>query len=412
MMVKKTKIALKNIGHLNPSKIQDYIDAGGYESLRKAVRLDPQFLLSEVKEAGLRGRGGAGFPTGLKKQYTRQSCGECPQIYVVCNADEGEPGTFKDRIILENDPHVLLEGMLIAGYIIGSNAGYIYLRGEYTESISRVAAAIESARSAGLLGDNIFGSDYSFDIDIVIGAGSYLCGEELTLLESLEGNRGYPRIKPPFPAEAGLYNKPTLVNNVETLSHIPAIVEHGSSWYKAMGTEQSPGTKIFTISGRVTTPGYEEVELGLTLGELLHDIAGGMSEGNAFKGALLGGAAGTFVDARFLDVPLAYETYKEHGATLGSGAVVFFSQKDSVVEMLRSILRFFQHESCGKCVPCRIGTVQLLEIAAALKNNRSRLDALVAEAEYMAATSLCPLGQSPILPIKSAAQHFAEELLQ
>jgi len=410
-MVKRTKIALKNAGRINPESIRDYLNAGGYKSLRKTVSLDPAFLISEVEKSGLRGRGGAGFPAGLKERYTRQACGECPRTYVLCNADEGEPGTFKDRIIMERDPHLLLEGMLIAGYIIGSNQGYIYLRGEYTESIQRITKAIEDARELGYLGDNIFDSDYSFDIDLKLGAGSYLCGEELTLIESLEGKRGYPRIKPPFPAEKGFLGRPTLINNVETLSHLPAIVQNGADWYAAMGTIKSPGTKIFTISGRVEKPGFEEVELGLSLNELLYKVAGGMAEGFEFKGALLGGAAGTFVDTSFLDTPLAYETLKERGATLGSGAVIVLSDHDSVKEVLLSALRFFKHESCGKCVPCRIGTAQLLTMADDLPNNPSTADAMVKEAEYMAATSLCPLGQSPILPLKSAVQYFKEELI-
>lgn len=410
-MVKRTQIALQNVGKIDPTQCEDYIQTGGYEALKKAVQLDPVFLLNEVKDSGLRGRGGAGFPTGLKEQFTRDASSDCQEVFVVCNADEGEPGTFKDRIIMEHDPHRLLEGMLLAGFIVGSNKGYIYIRGEYNQSIEMMRKAIDQAREQGFLGNAILGSDFSFDIEIALGAGSYLCGEELTLIESLEGKRGYPRIKPPFPAEKGFLSLPTLVNNVETLSHLPSIIQNGAGWYTSLGTVDSPGTKIFTISGKVKNPGYAEVEMGLTLGELIHDVAGGMSDGLEFKGALLGGAAGTFVDSSFVDVPLAYETLKEKGATLGSGAVIVLSNEDNVRDLLLSTLDFFKHESCGKCVPCRIGTAQLLELAKDLEGNPDTADRLVEEARYMAATSLCPLGQSPILPIESAGKYFKNELM-
>jgi len=406
--MKETRIALANLGKIRPESIEDYLESGGYKALEKAVTLDPESLTKEIEDAGLRGRGGAGFPAGTKSRFSRLSCDICPEKYVVCNADEGEPGTFKDRIIMENDPHLLLEGMLIAAYIIGASKGYIYIRGEYIESINRVSAAIEQARERNILGNKIFGSEFSCDIEIRLGAGSYLCGEELTLLESLEGKRGYPRIKPPFPAEKGLFGKPTLVNNVETLAHYPSIIQNGAAWYNHLGTEKSPGTKIFTISGKVNNPGFLEVETGVTLRELIYDFGGGIKDGKKFKAALLGGAAGTFVDESMLDVPLGYDTLKEKNLTLGSGAIMILDEDDSVTKVLHNALRFFKHESCGKCVPCRVGCKQLLILMDRIneENDPEAVQALEEEAKYMAATSLCPLGQSPILPIASAKRFF------
>ena len=333
---------------------------------------------------------------------------------MVCNADEGEPGTFKDRVIMENDPYLVLEGIMIAAYMIGSNKAYVYIRGEYYDSINKMSHAIKTCKEAGLLGDFILGSDFSLDVEIKPGAGSYLCGEELTLIESLEGKRGYPRIKPPYPAETGLFGKPTLVNNVETLVQIPSIIINGPDWYKSLGTEKSSGTKIFTLSGRINKPGFFEVEMGIRLRELIFDLGGGMKNGFEFKGVLLGGAAGTFVDASMLDIPMAYETLKEKGATLGSGAVIVLDQTQSVTEMLVSILEFFKHESCGKCVPCRVGCAHLAGMCHELLNKRQGkteiLELMEKKARYMAANSLCPLGQSPILPIRSAIQYFKKEI--
>jgi len=412
--MKELRIALANLGHIRPDSLDDYLGAGGYEGLRKAVKMDAETLTAELESAGLRGRGGAGFPAGTKSRFSRLTCQICPEKYVVCNADEGEPGTFKDRVIMENDPHLLLEGMLIAAYIIGANKGYIYIRGEYGLSIQRIDLAIKQAREAGFMGDFILGSDFSCDIEIRLGAGSYLCGEELTLLESLEGKRGYPRIKPPFPAEKGLFGKPTLVNNVETLAHYPSIILKGARWYNNLGTEKSPGTKIFTISGKVEKPGFVEVETGATLRELIWDFAGGMRNNKAFKAALLGGAAGTFVDESMLDVPLGYDTLKEKNLTLGSGAIMVLDKDDQVGKVLYNALRFFKHESCGKCVPCRVGCKQLVVAVEALLKGEYPGGAqfLEKEAEYMAQTSLCPLGQSPILPIKSANRFFDIEAME
>ncbi len=413
-MIQENRIILKNAGHNNPESIDEYLSAGGYEGLRKALQMNPASIIDELFEAGLRGRGGAGFSTGMKQRFTSKGCQECPQRYVVVNADEGEPGTFKDRVIMEQDPHLYLEGTIIAAFSIQATKAYIYIRGEYYESIRKTQKAIDDAYANGFLGKNILGSGFDLDVEIKLGAGSYLCGEELTMLESLEGKRGNPRIKPPFPAEKGLFGMPTLVNNVETLANVPIIIANGKDWYRKLGTERSPGTKIFTISGQVNKPGHYEVELGVSLRQLIDDLAGGMRDGKSFKAALLGGAAGTFVDSSMLDEKMTYDNLSEKGATLGSGAVIIMAEGDPVYDILHNCLRFFRHESCGKCVPCRVGTSLLVKKADELRNGHpdkiQLLNEMVKEAELMAATSLCPLGQSPILPLKSAARYFQNEL--
>lgn len=410
-MAEERRITLINYGKIDPESISDYISAGGYKAAEKALSCKPFDIIEEMSKSSLRGRGGAGFSTGLKKKFTSEACTRCEQKYLVCNADEGEPGTFKDRIIMENDPHRLIEGMIIAAYAIGASKAYIYIRGEYYKSIKRLEKAIHDARKEGFLGSNIFSSSFSTDIEIRLGAGSYLCGEELTMLESLEGKRGYPRIKPPFPAEKGLHGFPTLINNVETLATVPIVIEKGADWYTSMGTEDSPGTKIFTISGDVRKPGFYELELGLTLCELIYDFAGGMKEGVDLKAVLIGGAAGTFVDETVLDTPMGFDTLKEKGAVLGSGAVMVLGHNKSIPGMTQSILEFFEHESCGKCVPCRVGMTQLVRMIRSVNDNgtghKNILDEMLTEAEFMAKTSLCPLGQSPVLPLKSLKRYFA-----
>lgn len=404
------RIVLDNLGRINPESIEDYIAAGGYRAFRKALETEPADIIDLFIESGLRGRGGAGFPTGLKKRFTGEACLSCENRYLVCNADEGEPGTFKDRVIMENDPHKYLEGMMIAARSIRATRGFVYIRGEYFLAIERTRKAIDDMRSMGFLGNDILGSGLSFDIEIRKGAGSYLCGEELTLLESLEGKRGYPRIKPPYPAEKGLWGYPTLVNNVETFACFPSIVLNGAEWYRSMGTDKSSGTKIFTISGSVQRPGYYEAEMGITLRRLIFELAGGMKKGKKFLAAILGGAAGTFVDESMLDCPMGYDELRERGATLGSGAVIVMDTGMQVWEMLNSMLRFFEHESCGKCVPCRAGSRQLLLKMQEIRNGNGGRDMLIdslnAQAALMEKTSLCPLGQSHILPVKSATAYF------
>lgn len=399
------RITLRNAGVVDPEKIEDSLAVGGYAALQKALQMPREEVVDELVASSLRGRGGAGFSAGLKERFTRESWSELNPVYVVCNADEGEPGTFKDRIIMERDPHLLIEGILIAAYAIGAARAYVYIRAEYFLSIRRVRAALLAARERGFVGDNIFGTDTSIEIDVRLGAGSYLCGEELTLLESLEGKRGYPRVKPPYPSQVGLFGAPTLVNNVETLATIPTIIEKGSEWYTGLGTEDSPGTKIFTVSGDVARPGYYEVELGTTLRQLVYGFAGGIAGGKQLKAVLLGGAAGTFVDESVLDTPLCYDSLKQKGAILGSGAVIVMAEGRSITQMVRSVMEFFEHESCGKCVPCRVGMTQLVQML----NRSAPLDEMVHESQYMAANSLCPLGQSPILPLRSLARYFSHE---
>jgi NADH-quinone oxidoreductase subunit F len=408
------RIALRHVGKVPPLDIEAYTAAGGYAALRKALTLDPNAVVEELTRAILRGRGGAGFPAGIKGRAASDAVAICER-YVVCNADEGEPGTFKDRIIMESEPHLLLEGMAICGFAIGAPKGYVYVRGEYGLSIERLKKAVRDAAAAGFLGGDILGSGFSFDIEVKAGAGSYLCGEELTLLESLEGKRGYPRIKPPFPAESGLWGMPTLVNNVETLANVPYIVSEGAGAYLALGTPSSPGTKIFCLSGDVNRPGHVEVEMGVSLRSLIDDFAGGVKGGGDPVAVLLGGAAGTFVSASMLDLPLDFDALRKAGATLGSGAVIVMGRDRSIPAMLVSILDFFRHESCGKCIPCRVGTARLAERAKALEAmpreaRRAALEEMVREAQMMEKSSLCPLGQSPILPLRSAAAHLAEVL--
>lgn len=413
-MIREKRILLKNSGVIDPFSIDDYIDAGGYRALALALARTPGQVVEEVIASGLRGRGGAGFPTGTKKQAAARNDGKTIR-YVVCNADEGEPGTFKDKAIMESNPHLLIEGMIIAGYGIGADIGYIYIRGEYYDCITRLQHAIDQARERGYLGDDIAGRGFSFNMEIRPGAGSYLCGEELTLLESLEGKRGYPRIKPPFPAEKGLWGMPTLVNNVETLASLPGIVEYGSSWFRSSGTERTPGTKIFSVCGDVKRPGCYEVDAGIILEDLINDLAGGTNNGKPWKAVLLGGAAGTFVPYACRDLSLCYERLKENCAILGSGAVIVIGSERKLIPFIQNILKFFRHESCGKCVPCRIGTKFIyersLEITGARHDERlAVLDELVCHARQMAQSSLCPLGQSPILPLETLQRHFNETI--
>jgi NADH:ubiquinone oxidoreductase subunit F (NADH-binding) len=412
-MIGEKKILLKNAGRINPSKITDYLSAGGYRSAVKALGMLPSDIIEIITKAGLRGRGGAGFSTGLKLKYTYNSQGSSSIRYLICNADEGEPGTFKDRYLMENDPHLLIEGMIIAAHAINAGKAYIYLRGEYFRSADLIANAIEEATDRGYLGTNIFGTAKSLSVEIKPGAGSYLCGEELTLIESAEGKRGYPRIKPPFPAEKGLFGDPTLVNNVETLANLPVIIEKGAEWYLSTGMKGSPGTKLITLSGDVAVKGCYEVEFGMTLREIIFDLAGGMENSKKFKAALIGGAAGTFVNESALDTKLGYESLREAGAVLGSGAIIVMNEERDIRKMILSILRFFSHESCGKCVPCRVGNKVLSdgldELISSGGTKGFGLDRLLMEAEYMMKTSLCPLGQSPVIPLQSLKRYFEDE---
>lgn len=410
-MINDIKISLRRMGKIDPLSIEDFVREGGFEGFKNALTLNSKEVIDLVEKSKLRGRGGAGFPTYIKQGATLQSSSKSATTYVICNADEGEPGTYKDRIIMETDPFSVIEGLLISGYAVGAFYGYIYIRGEYYKSINNLINAIKKSYEKGYLGKNILGSNFCFDVYIYLGAGSYLCGEELTLIESLEGKRGYPRIKPPFPVEKGLFNMPTLVNNVETMVHLPFILEKGYEQYSSIGTVESKGTKLFCVSGNVNKTGVFELPFGISLRTLIFEIAQGMKNGYKFKGALLGGAAGTFVDESLIDVSLAYETLKEYGATLGSGAVIVVDDKTNFKELIRSILSFFKHESCGKCVPCRIGTTLLYERIKQSQLSEKDFSWMLQQAIYMQKNSLCPLGQSPIMPLKTALTYFKNDLL-
>ena len=411
MLKEQPRIVLRNSGIINPENIDEYIAEDGYEGAAKAFALKPEGVVEEIRQSGLVGRGGAAFPTAMKWDFARKAPGS--QKYIICNADEGEPGTFKDRLILEGDPHKLIEGMMIAGYAIGATKGFVYIRGEYSLSIERLEKAIAQARQYGLLGDNILESGFSFDLSVMKGAGAYVCGEETALIESLEGRRGHPRIKPPFPASEGLWRKPTVVNNVETLANVPEIMRHGAAWFKGYGTDKCSGTKVFTIIGNVATPGLIEAEMGTTLHDIIFEYAGGIKEGKKFKGALVGGAAGAFLGPDMLDVHMDFVNLKEYAAVLGSGAILVMDADTDIVSMLQSVLHFFKHESCGHCVPCRLGTAQLVKIVdrvAMSKGAKKDIDKMLKISEVMRDTSFCPLGQSLYLPISSSLKYFQDEI--
>ncbi len=402
------RIVLEHVGIIDPENIDEYIAAGGYEALKKALGMSPSDVVEMVKASGLRGRGGAGFPTGLKWEFVAKADGE-PK-FVLANADESEPGTFKDRVIEEGDPHRLIEGVVIAGYAVGAQKGYIFVRGEHTISIYRLEKALKQAYERGFVGENIMGSGFSFQIKLVRSAGGYICGEETALIEAMEGKRGQPRVKPPYPPQQGLWGKPTLVNNVETLSNIAPIVLNGPDWYRQFGTENSPGTKIYSVLGHTNHTGFLEAELGITLRELIFDYGGGIKDGREFKAALVGGAAGAFIAD--LDVKLDFDGLKQVGGMLGSGAVLVLSDAADVVDVLLSVVKFFRRESCGKCVPCRVGTQIAVELVSGFKNGNCRredLDKLLQVTEYMKLTSFCPLGQSVYYPVKSALDLFRPE---
>lgn len=408
---RQRRIVLKNCGVIDPENIEEYIAAGGYEALAKALtEMSPDEVLEVVKESKLRGRGGAGFPTGIKWEAVRRAQGE--ERYILCNADEGEPGTFKDRLIMEGDPHRLIEGMALAAYAVGARRGYVYIRGEYALSIQRFTKALEDARAYGLLGDKILGTDFSFDIEIKVGAGSYVCGEETALIESLEGKRGWPRIRPPYPVSYGLFGKPTVVNNVETLANVPDIVLRGASWFRGIGVPSCPGTKVYTLLGHVRYRGLVEVEMGTPLRTLVYELGGGLPEGRRLKAVLVGGAAGAFLPPEMLDVKMDFDSMREAGVALGSGAVTVMDEDSCILDMLSAILRFFRHESCGQCTPCRVGTdllVRLHERVRAGEAEPSDLERMMEIAETMQVASLCPLGQSVILPLGTALRWFRGE---
>jgi NADH-quinone oxidoreductase subunit F len=389
-----TPLLLARCGRIPPASLREYCALGGYQGLRRALEIGPQATVAEVERSGLVGRGGAAFPTGRKWALTAR---EAPPRYVVCNADESEPGTFKDRVLLEQDPFAVLEGMTIAAYAVGAARGFVYVRGEYPEAYRVLAAAVEAAQDAGYLGNRILGTDFSFHVEVRRGAGAYVCGEETALFNSLEGFRGEPRNRPPFPTQAGLFGRPTAINNVETLACVPPILARGGTWYAGLGTDRSKGTKLVCVSGHVRRPGVYEVTFGTPLRVIVEELAGGVPDGRGIQAVLCGGAAGTFLPPDRLDTPLAVETLQEAGAALGSGALVVFDDRTDLWAVVERVARFFRDESCGQCVPCRVGTQRQLELVAELRR-RGRVDgelrALLEElAQVMRDASICGLGQ-------------------
>ncbi len=408
---KQKRIALKNCGVINPEEIDEYLAFDGYLALEKVLtEMSPEEVIEEIKASGIRGRGGAGFPTGKKWELTKASEGK--QKYVVCNADEGDPGAFMDRSILEGDPHSVLEAMAIAAYCIGANKGFIYVRAEYPIAVKRLQIAINQARDYGLLGNHIFDTDFAFDIEIRLGAGAFVCGEETALLESIEGKRGQPRVKPPYPATSGLWGKPTLINNVETYANIAQIILKGSKWYSSIGTENSKGTKVFALGGNVNNIGLVEVPMGTTLREIVYDIGGGIPNGREFKAAQTGGPSGGCIPKEHLDTPIDYESLKEIGSMMGSGGLIVMDDTKCMVSLAKFYLEFTVSESCGKCTPCRIGTKRMHEILERLCNGEgSELDIYKLEklASNIQKASICGLGQSAPNPVISTLRYFREE---
>ncbi len=406
------RIVLERAGLIDPENIDDYIIHNGYEALGKALtEMKPADVIKTINDAGLRGRGGAGFPTGMKWRFVAQVSGS-PK-YVICNADESEPGTFKDRLILEGDPHSIVEAMTIAGYAVGANEGYVYIRGEYTQAQERLSKAISQARQMGFLGKDIFGSGFDFDIHVHAGAGAYICGEETALIESIEGKRGEPRSRPPYPTTYGLWGRPTLVNNVETLANVPPIIRNGVSWYRRFGSSSSPGTKVYTILGNVNVTGLIEVPMGITLREVIAIYGKGMKGGASFKLAQTGGSSGSIIPASLQDTPMDYDSYNRAGVSLGSGALLICDENTCVVDLARVLLNFFRHESCGKCTPCRVGTARAHQILTSLSEGTARLDDLDdlrMLAESLVQLSHCGLGQSAATPIRDILKHFLAEV--
>ena len=403
-------VLLANVDQIDPMSLKDYQDKGGYEGLKKALSMTQEEVINTVKESGLRGRGGAGFPTGLKWSFTQPS--PVAPKYIVCNADEGEPGTIKDRYIMEGDPCRLIEGLTITGYAVGAVKGYIYCRGEYYLSMLRLQNAIDQAKAKGFLGENILGTDFSYDIQIQTGGGSYVCGEETALIESIEGKRGYPRVKPPFPGQVGVWNKPTIVNNVESLSAVPDIIVKGAEWYAAKGTEDSKGTKIFQVVGHVNKPGIVECNMGLPLADLIDKFGGGVRQGKKIKAVQPGGAASGFILPEHLSTPLEYKSMGEVQGALGSGTMLVIDDDTCIVDVVKCLMYFFQHESCGFCLPCRRGTRVLYELVCKVADGNGEeadLDRLVTLSKTMVDSTNCALGWSPHSFLKTTIERFRDE---
>jgi len=410
---KQLRIALRNCGVINPEVIEEYIAFDGYKALAKVLtEMTPEEVIDSIKKSGLRGRGGGGFPTGLKWEFTAKSKDD--QKYVCCNADEGDPGAFMDRSVLEGDPHSVIEAMAIAGYAVGANQGYIYIRAEYPIAVKRLNIAIEQAKQYGLLGKNIFGTDFSFDLEIRLGAGAFVCGEETALMTSIEGKRGEPRPRPPFPAVKGLWNKPTLLNNVETYANIPPIINKGAEWFAGIGTEKSNGTKVFAVGGNINNTGLVEVPMGTTLREVVYEIGGGIPNDKKFKAAQTGGPSGGCIPASHLDVPIDYDSLIQLGSMMGSGGLIVMDEDTCMVDIAKFFLEFTVDESCGKCPPCRIGTKRMLEILDRITEGKGKeedITKLEILAKNIKASALCGLGQTAPNPILSTLHYFKDEYL-
>ena len=410
---KQHRVALRNCGVINPENIDEYIAVDGYAALGKVLtEMTPQQVIDEILASGLRGRGGAGFPTGRKWSFA--AVNEADQKYVCCNADEGDPGAFMDRSILEGDPHVVLEAMAIAGYAIGASQGYIYVRAEYPIAVHRLQIAIKQAREYGLLGKDIFGTGFNFDIDLRLGAGAFVCGEETALMTSIEGHRGEPRPRPPFPALKGLFQKPTILNNVETYANVPQIILKGAEWFASMGTEKSKGTKVFALGGKINNTGLVEVPMGTTLREIIEEIGGGIPNGKKFKAAQTGGPSGGCIPAEHLDVPIDYDNLIAIGSMMGSGGLIVMDEDTCMVDIAKFFLEFTVDESCGKCTPCRIGTRRMLEILEKITEGKATmedLDRLESLGDYIKQNALCGLGQTAPNPVLSTLRYFRDEYI-
>lgn len=408
---KQTKVVLSQCGEIDPEDIEAYIAVEGYNSIRKVIAsMTPEETIAVIKNSGLRGRGGAGFPTGLKWEICRRK--QSNKKYIICNADEGDPGAFMDRSVLEGNPHSVVEGMIIGAYAIGAEEGYVYVRAEYPLAVHRVKKALDQAREKGFLGKNIFGKDFSFDIKVKLGAGAFVCGEETALIASIEGRRGMPRARPPFPVDSGLWGRPTVINNVETLANVPNIIRKGAEWYSSYGTENSKGTKVFALTGKVKNAGLIEVPFGITLREIIYDIGGGIEGGKALKAVQTGGPSGGCIPAEFLDIEVDFESLAQAGSIVGSGGMVVLDETDCMVNTAKFFLEFTQAESCGKCTPCRIGTKRLLEILGRITSGKGQegdIEFLEELSHYIKTASLCGLGMTAPNPVLSTIRYFRDE---
>ncbi len=407
------KVTLENSGEINPEKIEDYIAHDGYKALIRVINaMSPQAVIDEIRTSGLRGRGGGGFPTATKWQITHNT--QADQKYIICNADEGDPGAFMDRTIIESDPHIVLEGMAIAAYAVGASQGYVYVRAEYPLAVKRLRIAIRQAERAGLLGENIGGTGFSFSVEIRLGAGAFVCGEETALISSIEGERGTPRARPPYPAVCGLNGKPTLINNVETLANVPPIMLRGGTWFSSVGTQTSKGTKVFALTGKIANTGLVEVPMGISLREIVFDIGGGIPNGRKFKAVQTGGPSGGCIPEELLDTPVDYEDLTRLGSIMGSGGMIVIDDSADIVSVARYFMEFTMEESCGKCIPCRVGTVRIYNLLTkimegnATQEDLNRLESLC---EMVSSTSLCGLGKTAPNPVVTSLQYFREEYL-